>query len=69
MSQHHDDLVKAYLEYFRANEKFEAKNSIRTHKEVRRHLREIRILAKKRMDEIHEYHNRTRVTKKGNKKD
>tara|TARA_B100002019_G_scaffold225055_1_gene198037 strand:- start:2170 stop:2385 length:216 start_codon:yes stop_codon:yes gene_type:complete len=60
----HDKLTKAYLEYYKANEKFEAANSVRTHKTVRRWLREIRTLAKKRMDEIHEHHNTTRQTKK-----
>jgi hypothetical protein len=60
----HDLLVKAYLEYFAANEKFEARNSVRTHRTVRRCLRDIRSLAKVRMDEIHELHNTTRVTRK-----
>jgi len=52
----HDLLTKAYMEYFKANEKFEARNSVRTHRESRRWLREIRTLAKLRMDEIHEKH-------------
>jgi len=52
----HDLLTKAYMEYFKANEKFEARNSVRTHRESRRWLREIRTLAKNRMDEIHEKH-------------
>jgi hypothetical protein len=59
----HDQLTKAYLEYFKANEKFEARNSVRTHKEVRRWLRTIRTLAKTRMEEIHVHHNTTRKTK------
>jgi len=53
----HDKLTKAYMAYFKANEKFEARNSVRTHRESRRWLREIRILAKERMDEIHVKHN------------
>jgi len=57
----HDQLTKAYMAYFKANEKFEARNSVRTHRESRKWLREIRRLAKIRMDEIHEKHN----TKKG----
>jgi len=61
----HDKLVKAYMDYFKASEKFEARNSVRTHREVRRCLREIRILAKERMNEIHEKHTTTRVTRKG----
>ena len=60
----HDLLVKAYLNYFKANEKFEARNSVRTHREVRKCLRDIRSLAKERADEIHEKHVTTRVTRK-----
>ena len=61
----HDKLVKAYMAYFKANEKFESRNSVRTHREARRLLREIRILAKQRMEEIHEKHTTTRQTIKG----
>ena len=32
----HDLLVKAYLDYFKANENFEARNSVRTHRAVRK---------------------------------
>ena len=59
----HDKLTQAYLEYFKANEKFEARNSVRTHREVRRWLRVMRDLAKQRSDEIHHKHNTTRKTK------
>ena len=52
----HDLLTKAYMEYFKANEKFESRNSVRTHRQSRKWLREIRTLAKMRMDEIHEKH-------------
>jgi hypothetical protein len=52
----HDQLTKAYMAYFKANEKFEARNSVRTHREARRWLRKIRDLAKARMEEIHEKH-------------
>lgn len=52
----HDQLTKAYMAYFKANEKFEARNSVRTHREARRWLRKIRELAKIRMEEIHEKH-------------
>lgn len=52
----HDKLTKAYMAYFKANEKFEARNSVRTHRESRKWLREIRSLAKLRMDEIHVKH-------------
>mgnify|MGYP000035102611 FL=1 len=60
----HDLLVKAYLEYFKANEKFEKMNSVRTHRAVRKCLRDIRALAKERAEEIHEKHNTTRETRK-----
>ena len=60
----HDLLVKAYLEYFKANEKFVRRNSVRTHRAVRKCLRDIRALAKERADEIHKLHNTTRVTRK-----
>jgi hypothetical protein len=60
----HDLLVKAYLAYFSANEKFERRNSVRTHREVRKCLREIRAFAKQRAEEIHEKHNTTRTTRK-----
>jgi len=59
-----DKIGKANLEYFRANEKFEQKNSVRTHRYVRKCLRDIRELAKARMDEIHYKHSTTRRTKK-----
>jgi|TARA_B100001094_G_C18047127_1_gene728030 hypothetical protein len=59
----HDKLAEAYLEYFRANEKFEQRNSVRTHRYVRKCLRDIRLFAKERMDEIHDHHNTTRKTK------
>jgi len=52
----HDLLTKAYMAYFKANEKFELRNSVRTHRESRRWLREIRTLSKIRMEEIHHKH-------------
>jgi hypothetical protein len=52
----HDQLTKAYLEYFKANEAFESRNSVRTHRSARKWLREIRRLAKLRSDEIHVKH-------------
>ena len=59
----HDLLVKAYLDYFKANEKFERQNSVRTHRAVRKCLRDIRALAKERSEEIHEIHTTTRTTR------
>ena len=59
----HDLLVKAYLNYFKANENFEQRNSVRTHRAVRKCLREIRALAKERAEQIHTHHNTTRQTR------
>ena len=64
MDDTHDKLVKTYLEYFKANEKFEQRNSVRTHRAVRRCLRDIRALAKERAGEIHIHHTATRQTRK-----
>ena len=61
----HDMLTKAYMEYFKANDAFEARNSVRTHGSARKWLREIRSLAKLRMDEIHEKHKTTKDQGKG----
>jgi len=60
----HDQLTKAYLEYFKANEAFEQRLSHRTHAASRRWLREIRKLAKERMDEIHETYNAKKEAEK-----
>ena len=63
----HDQLVQAYLEYFRANEQFERRNSVRTHRYVRKCLRDIRSLAKERMEEVHnKYLTKKEAKKKGN---
>jgi hypothetical protein len=59
----HDQLVQAYLNYFEASERFERMNSVRTHREVRKCLRDIRALAKERSDEVHHIHLSTRKTK------
>jgi len=62
----HDQLTKAYLEYFKANEAFEKRLSHRTHAASRRWLRKIRELAKERMDEIHlSYNAKKEDEKKG----
>ena len=62
----HDKLTKAYMAYFKANEAFERRNSVRTHRESRKWLREIRTLAKLRMDEIHEKHKTKTRSDEGN---
>ena len=60
----HDQLAQAYLEYFRASELFEKRNSVRTHRYARKCLRDIRRLAKQRSEEIHNMY----LTKKEGKK-
>jgi len=48
----HDKLTKAYLDYFKANDKFDRFGGERTMQEPRKWLRTIRTLATIRMDEI-----------------
>lgn len=48
----HDELVKTYLEYFKANEKFEQGPSEATKRTARRELRKLITLAKARQEEI-----------------
>ena len=52
----HDKLVKAYLEYFKANEAFVKRPSVPKRRAVRKWLSEIRKLAKIRREEIIESH-------------
>lgn len=48
----HDQLVKAYLEYFEANEAWERKNSVRKYYAVHQAVKKIRTLSKKRNIEL-----------------
>lgn len=52
----HDKLVKAYLEYFKANEAFVKRPSVLKRRTTRKWLSEIRKLAKLRREEIIESH-------------
>ena len=61
----HDMLIKAYLSYFAANEKFESRVSHRTHAESRKWLREMRKHAKMRSDEINEKYKAKKKAEKG----
>jgi hypothetical protein len=62
----HDKLTKAYMEYFKSNEAYESRKSHRTHASSRRWLREIRSLAKTRMEEIHDtYQTKKQAEKQG----
>jgi len=63
-SDTHDKLVQAYLEYFKSSERFETSNSVRNHVYTRRCLRKIRELAKIRMDEIHQAHQKEKQLKR-----
>ena len=48
----HDQMTKAYLEYFKANDKFLKNYSVRTYYSTRKWLREIQRLAKLRWREV-----------------
>jgi hypothetical protein len=50
----HDQLVKAYLEYFKANEIWERKKSVRTYFKVQQNIRKVRDIADARNKEIRE---------------
>jgi len=52
----HDQLVQAYLDYFKANEWWERNESVRAYEAVQRQTKKIKNLAKARNDEIrHKY--------------
>jgi hypothetical protein len=54
------------MEYFKSNEAYESRKSHRTHASSRRWLREIRSLAKTRMEEIHDtYQTKKQAEKQG----
>ena len=50
----HDQLIKAYLDYFKANEQWERKRSVRAYAAVQQKTKLIRQLAKARNEEIRE---------------
>lgn len=52
----HDQLVKAYLEYFKASEKWEKQDSFRKYYATQKPLRKIRKLALEREKQIREIH-------------
>lgn len=64
----HDQLVITYLDYFKANEKFEQGPSERTKRTARRELRKLIKLAKQRQDEIYErYQQELEIIRASNK--
>lgn len=52
----HDQLVKAYLNYFRENEKWEQRDSVRQYYAVQVHVKKIKKLARLRELEIRKIH-------------
>jgi len=58
MDDTHDQLVKAYLEYFKANEKWEIRRSMRTYYATQRWLREIQKLSKAKQKENTDFFNK-----------
>jgi hypothetical protein len=56
MSEIHDDLVRAYLDYFKKSEIWERKRSVRTYYEVQKSIRKVRDLAETRHKEIRHKH-------------
>lgn len=63
----HDRLTKAYLEYYRLNDKFRKNLSHRTKFRSRKWLREIERLAKLRKEEIRQSHKKANADKKQRK--
>ncbi len=60
----HDQMTKAYLEYFKANEKFCKNYSVRTYQATRKWLREIQRLAKLRWREVQDTYADKKQTKR-----
>jgi len=56
MDDIHDQLVKAYLDYFKKNEIWERRRSVRTYFEVQKCIRKVRELAEARNKEIRHQH-------------
>jgi hypothetical protein len=56
MDDLHDQLVKAYLDYFEKNEVWERRRSVRTYFEVQKCIRKVRDLAEARHKEIRHKH-------------
>ena len=52
MNETHEDLVKAYLRYFKASEWWEKNRSVRSYAAVQKELRAIMKIAKERNTEI-----------------
>lgn len=52
----HDQLVREYLNYFRENEKWEQKDSVRKYYAVQKHIKKIKKLAARREKQIRKIH-------------
>jgi hypothetical protein len=65
MDDTHDELVKAYLEYFKANEAWERKKSVRKYYAVQQCTKKIKKISHQRNLEIREeFYNFKKETKK-----
>jgi hypothetical protein len=62
----HDELTKAYVEYFQMNDWWERNRSIRAYYAVQKTVRQIRRLAKLRNQQIKAQHDAKREERKGN---
>ena len=51
----HDKLIKAFIEYSKANERWETKRTYRRYQKVQQELRKVRSLIKVRLDENLDY--------------
>jgi hypothetical protein len=56
MDDLHDQLVKAYLDYFQKNELWESSPSVRKYYEVQKSIRKVRDLSELRHKEIRNKH-------------
>ena len=64
----HDKLTKAYMAYFKANEKFAERRSLATKVAARKALAEIRILARQRRKELEDQYKTSRIQKQQQQK-
>lgn len=60
----HDRLVQAYLDYFKANELFDQKTTVRKYYKVQQSVKLIRDLSEIRKKEIREHYLTTRKRRK-----
>ena len=61
----HEELIEAYLAYFKANEWWETKHSVRAYSSVQKALRDIRKIAKDRITEVRLQQRQFKINNKG----